>query len=242
MTAEPTAPAAPAAPPTAPAAPTDGPPTERTAVRRLPDRGRYDRATIHAILDAGFIAHVGITADTPDGPMPVVIPTAYGRVGDTLYIHGSPASRLLRTLKQGVPMCVTVTLVDGLVLARSAFHHSINYRSVVLFGTGVEVTDPAAKAAALAAFVDHVVPGRSAEVRPTDEKELRGTTVLALPIDEASAKVRTGPPIDEERDLDRDVWAGVLPLALVPVAAPVPDPLLAPATPVPGYITGWSRD
>lgn len=212
-------------------------PTDRTTVKRLPDRGRYDAESVHGILDAGFVAHVGFVAE---GVGPVVIPTAYGRVGDVLYLHGSPASRMLRSLKRGIDVCVTVTLVDGLVLARSAFHHSINYRSVVVFGTATEVTDLEEKAEALRAFVDHVAPGRSDEVRGGDEKELRGTTVLALPIVEASAKVRTGPPIDEERDLHLDAWAGVLPIPPTP-GVPVPSPDLADGIPVSASVAEWSH-
>jgi len=171
----------------------------------------------------------------------VVIPTAYGLVGRTLYLHGSPASRLLRGAKvDGVEICVTVTLVDGLVLARSAFHHSINYRSVVVFGRAVEVTDLDAKAVALRAFVDHVIPGRSDEVRGGDEKELRGTTVLALALDEASAKVRTGGPIDEERDMTIPVWAGVLPVPPTP-GTPIADVHLDPSTVVPPHVRDWAR-
>ncbi len=193
---------------------------------------------MEAILDAGFVCHVGLVA--PDGS-PVVIPTAYGRVGRTLFLHGSPASRLLRGAKaDGVEICVTVTLVDGLVLARSAFHHSMNYRSVVVFGRATEVTDLDEKAEALRAFVDHVVPGRSDEVRGGDEKELRGTTVLALSLDEASAKVRTGGPIDEERDMHLPVWAGVLPIP--PVAGtPMADVHLDPSMVVPPHVRDWAR-
>lgn len=205
--------------------------TERTRVRRLPDRASYDVEVVHAILDAGFVAHVGIA--TEQGP--VVIPTAYGRVADQLYLHGSPASRLVRSLARGVPVCVTVTCVDGLVLARSTFHHSINYRSVVVFGTATEVTDLDQKAEALAAFVEHVVPGRTASVREATEKELRGTAVLALPLAEASAKVRTGPPVDDEADLARPVWAGVVPLA--PVAGPPqPDAFVPAGQPIPDHV------
>ncbi|MFN0088868.1 MAG: pyridoxamine 5'-phosphate oxidase family protein [Acidimicrobiales bacterium] len=214
------------------------PPTARTTVRRLPERGRYDRATVHAILDEGFVCHVGFVWDG----RPAVIPTAYGRVGDTLYLHGSPASRMLRTLRgEGVDCCVTVTLVDGLVLARSAFHHSINYRSVVVFGRATEVRDPAEKAAALDAFVDHVHPGRRGALRATTEAELRATLVLALPIEEASAKLRAGPPIDDEEDYELAIWAGVVPLSLTP-GPPAPDPRLPEGIPTPGHVTAWTRD
>ncbi|MFN8543687.1 MAG: pyridoxamine 5'-phosphate oxidase family protein [Candidatus Binatia bacterium] len=194
-------------------------PTERTRVRRLPARATYDRATVEAILDEGLVCHVAFL----DGDQPFVLPTAYARVGDRLYVHGSAASRMLRTLAGGVPVCVTVTLLDGLVLARSAFHHSMNYRSVVLLGRATEVVDPDERLAALTAIVDHVVPARSAEVRPPSPKELRATRVLAVPLVEASAKVRTGPPLDDEEDLGLACWAGVIPLALAP-GAPVPAP------------------
>jgi uncharacterized protein len=207
------------------------PPTDRTTLKRLPDRGTRERAQIHAILDAAYLCHVGI--ETESGP--VVIPTAFGRVGERLYLHGSPASRLLRTLRRGVPVCVTVTLVDGLVLARSTFHHSLNYRSVVLFGTATEVVDLDERAAALASFVEHVVPGRTAEVRPASPKEVRGTMVLALPIEEASAKVRTGPPIDEPDDLDLPVWGGVVPLHTVS-GPPEPDAHNLPGVPLPAFL------
>ena len=211
-------------------------PSERSRLRRKTERGRYDAETVHAILDAGFVCHLGFTADHG----PVVIPTAYGRIGDTLYLHGSPAATWLRQAKTGVPVCVTVTHVDGLVLARSTFHHSLNYRSVVVLGTAVEVRDPSEKATALEAFVDHVVPGRSAEARPPTDKELAGTLVVALSLTEASAKVRTGPPGDEAEDLDLEVWAGVLPLSTVP-GAPEASPDLTVDVPVPASVADWSR-
>jgi nitroimidazol reductase NimA-like FMN-containing flavoprotein (pyridoxamine 5'-phosphate oxidase superfamily) len=209
------------------------PPTERTRVRRLAKRGQYDVETIHAILDEALIGHVGFVVDG----LPVVIPTIQWREGDTLYVHGSAAARMLRSLKDGVDACVTVTLLDGLVLARSAFHHSMNYRSVVVFGKAREVTGEE-KVRALESLVEHVVRGRSAEVRGPSESELRQTLVLALPIEEASAKVRTGPPIDEDEDYALPVWAGVLPLALTP-GVPVPDEGMAAA--VPGYLTDYKR-
>lgn len=197
--------------------------TDRTTLRRHPERGRHGREDIYAVLDAGWVCHVGIATERG----PVVIPTAYGRVDDRLFLHGSPASRLVRSMTRGVPVCVTVTHLDGLVLARSAFHHSLNFRSVVVFGTAHPVTDPSDKRAALDAFVDHVLAGRSAEVRPPTDKELRGTSVLEVPIEEASAKVRTGPPIDDEEDLGLPVWAGEVPLRLA--AGPlVPAPGLGP--------------
>ncbi|HVW32229.1 MAG TPA: pyridoxamine 5'-phosphate oxidase family protein [Acidimicrobiia bacterium] len=185
-------------------------PTSRTEIRRHPERGDHRDATVAAILDEGLVAHVGIAVDG----QPYVIPMIYARRGATLYLHGSPASRLLRAMKKTVPVCVTVTLLDGLVLAKSAFHHSMNYRSVVVLGEAQEVTDPAEKRAAFAALVDHAVPGRSAEARPPNPKETAGTIVLALPLGEASAKIRTGPPIDDEADRPLPVWAGVIPLRL----------------------------
>lgn len=185
------------------------PVTERTKVRRLPKRGHYDRETIHAILDEALICHVGFVVDGS----PVVIPTIHWREDDTLYVHGSSASRMLRSLKEGVEACVTVTLLDGLVLARSAFHHSMNYRSVVVFGRAREV-DGGEKARALDSLVEHVMRGRSRDVRPPNEIEMRATTVLALPLGEASAKIRTGPPVDDDEDYGLPVWAGVVPIRL----------------------------
>lgn len=211
-------------------------PSEATTIR-FEARGRYDRATIDAILDEGTIAHVGLVA--ADG-RPVVIPMVYARDEDRLLVHGSPATRLLRTLKRGVDLCVTVTLLDGLVLARSAFHHSVNYRSVVVFGRATEVTEYAEKVAALDRFTDHLVPGRLATLRPMSEKEVRGTTVLSLPIDEASAKVRTGDPVDDDEDLATDAWAGVLPVGLV-AGTPIPSADLRGGLPVPDHVTTWRR-
>jgi nitroimidazol reductase NimA-like FMN-containing flavoprotein (pyridoxamine 5'-phosphate oxidase superfamily) len=208
--------------------------TERTRVRRLPERAAYDRETVHAILDEGFVCHVGFVADG----QPYVIPTGYARAGENLYLHGSTGSRL--GLRPGMPVCVTVTLLDGLVLARSAFHHSMNYRSVTVLGRTRPVTDPGEKEAALRAFVEHVVPGRSDEVRGGDGRELAATAVLAVPLEEVSAKVRTGPPKDDEEDYALPVWAGVLPLALVP-GDPVPDDRLDPAVPVPPHVAVWDR-
>ena len=183
--------------------------TDRTRVRRLPKRATYERETIHAILDEALVCHVGFVVDGA----PVVIPTIHWRDGETLYVHGSAASRMLRTLKGGVEACVTVTLVDGLVLARSAFHHSMNYRSVVVFGTAREVTGEE-KNRALERLVEHIAPGRAADVRPPNEAELKQTLVLALPLEEASAKIRTGGPVDDEEDYALPVWAGVVPLKL----------------------------
>ncbi|HEX8285211.1 MAG TPA: pyridoxamine 5'-phosphate oxidase family protein [Pyrinomonadaceae bacterium] len=206
-------------------------PTARTTLRRLPKRGSFERETVNAVLDDGFVCHVGFVADG----QPFVIPTAYGRVGDTLYLHGAKASRMLKALASGGEVCVTVTLVDGLVLARSAFHHSINYRSVVVFGRARPVESEDEKNAALEAFTEHVCRGRWADVRWPTPEELAATTVVALPLAEASAKVRTGPPIDDEEDYALPVWAGVLPLSVEP-GAPVADPRLPEATPVPGYV------
>lgn len=206
--------------------------TERTTLRRHPERGRYERDEIYAALDAAWVCHLGIATD--EGP--VVIPTSYARVGDELLVHGSPASRLLRTASNGIPVCVTVTHIDGLVLARSTFHHSVNFRSVVVLGTATEITDPDAKADALAAFVEHVVPGRTADARPASAKEVRGTKVLAVPLTEASLKVRTGGPSEEPDDLVLPVWAGVVPLTTTG-GAPVPDAGLDPTIPVPAYLT-----
>jgi nitroimidazol reductase NimA-like FMN-containing flavoprotein (pyridoxamine 5'-phosphate oxidase superfamily) len=209
-------------------------PTDRTRVRRVPQRGAYERETIEAILDETLISHVGFVNES----QPVVIPTLHARLGDRLYLHGSAASRMLRTLQKGVPVCVTATLVDGLVLARSAFHHSVNYRSVVVFGTAT-LMEPGEKTVnVLELFTEKLVPGRWADVRPPTRQELKGTKVLSLPLDEASAKVRTGPPIDEDEDYDLPVWAGVLPLS-TGVAEPQPDPRLDPAIETPGYVAAW---
>ena len=208
--------------------------TERTRVRRLPERATYDRATVHAILDEGFLCHVGFVVDG----QPYVIPTGYARVGDTLFLHGSTGSRL--GLRPGMDICVTVTLVDGLVLARSAFHHSMNYRSVMAIGRTRPVTDPGEKEVALRALVEHIVPGRSDEVRGGDLRELAATAVLALPLAEVSAKVRTGPPQDDEPDYALPIWAGVLPLAFTP-GEPAPDPVLDPSIPTPAHVASWSR-
>ena len=210
--------------------------TERTKVKRLPARGHYDRETINAILDEGFICHVGFVVDG----QPYVIPTGYARVDDQLYIHGSAASRMLRNLSKGIEVCVTVTLIDGLVLARSAFHHSINYRSVVVLGKATLVEENDEKEKALEAITEHIVPGRWADVRWPNELELKGTSVLRLPVDEASAKIRTGDPKDDEEDYAMDVWAGVLPLALQ-TGAPVTDGRLDPSIEPPGYVTEYAR-
>lgn len=210
--------------------------TSRTTLKRLPARGFYDRDLVHGILDEGFICHVGFVVDD----QPIVIPTGYGRIGDKLYIHGSQASRMLRTLKTGIAVCVTVTLVDGLVLARSAFHHSINYRSVVIFGNATLVEDLEEKSAALLAFSEHVIRGRWQDVREPTEQELKATTVLVLPLKEVSAKVRTGPPIDDEEDYQLPVWAGVIPLRIV-AAQPIADPRLPNEIATPDYALKYER-
>jgi uncharacterized protein len=210
--------------------------TPRTQVKRRAQRGNYDRPVIHQILDEGLICHVGFVVEG----QPFVIPTAYGRIEDQIYIHGSPMSRMLRSLQQGIEVCITVTLLDGLVLARSAFHHSMNYRSVVIFGTARLVETPAEKMDALKAFTEHIIRDRWSEVRLPTAPELAGTLVLALSLEEASAKVRTGPPVDDEADYALPVWAGELPLRLV-ADAPVNDPRMVPVVEVPGYIQGYDR-
>ncbi len=210
--------------------------TQRSQIKRLPQRGNYDRSLIHQILDEGLVCHVGFIVEA----QPFVIPTAYGRVGDRLYIHGSPASRMLRMLKGNIEMCVTVTLLDGLVLARSAFHHSMNYRSVVIFGKAEVVEEVTEKLAALKAFTEHVIPNRWSEVRPPTATEIAGTLVLSLPLSEASAKVRTGPPKDDEADYTLPVWAGELPLHLTP-STPIPDPQLISGIELPTYVQHYTR-
>jgi hypothetical protein len=184
--------------------------TPRTKLRRLPKRGAHDRPTIDAILDEALISHIGFVFDGK----PAVVPTLHARIGDEVLIHGSAASRMLRALATGIDLCLTATLIDGLVLARSAFHHSVNYRSVVLYGQARLLTEPDAKERALEAFTERLVAGRWADVRWPTRKELKATTVLTLPIEEGSAKIRTGPPIDDEPDYELDVWAGVVPLTL----------------------------
>ena len=183
-------------------------PTARTQVRRLPKRGVYDKREVYAILDEGFVCHVGFALDG----QPYVIPTGYARLADEILIHGSAASRMLHALGDGVDVCVTVTLIDGLVFSRSAFHHSMNYRSVVMLGRARVLADPAEKMIALRRFTNHILPGRFEEVRPPSDAELKGTMVLALPLEEVSAKIRTGPPVEDEGDIERPVWAGVVPL------------------------------
>ena len=211
-------------------------PTSRSQVRRLPKRGAYDAATIHAILDAGFIAHIGFQVDG----QPFVIPTLYGRDGDRLFLHGSAASRMLRELESGVPACVTVTLVDALVLARSAFHHSINYRSVMAFGTARRIGETDPKMHALRVISDHVIAKRWDHVREPNEQELKATSVLEFTIEEASAKIRTGPPVDDEEDYALPIWAGTLPLKTEAGPA-VADPRLASDLAVPEHVLTYRR-
>ncbi|MGH9842071.1 MAG: pyridoxamine 5'-phosphate oxidase family protein [Blastocatellia bacterium] len=210
--------------------------TPQTTLKRLPERGVFDRETVYGILDEAFVCHVGFAVDG----QPFVIPTAYGRVGDTVYIHGSAASRMQRALSRQIPVCVTVTLVDGLVLARSAFHHSINYRSVVIFGQATVVEDPAEKMRALEAFTEHIIAGRWREIREPSEQELKATTVLALPLAEVSAKIRSGPPKDDEEDHAIPVWAGELPLHTV-TGAPIADAELPPNIATPDYVLSYNR-
>jgi len=211
-------------------------PTERTQVKRQPKHAHYDRETVYRILDTAFVCHVGFSVDG----QPYVIPTNYGRSGDTLYLHGSTASRMLKTLSTGVSVCVTVTHIDGLVLARSAFHHSVNYRSVVILGSAHPVEDPAEKMEAMRVFTEHVIKGRWGDVRRPNEKELKVTTVLALPLVEVSAKVRAGGPTDDEADYALPVWAGVLPLETV-AKEPIPDGQARNEPPIPDYLKNYTR-
>jgi nitroimidazol reductase NimA-like FMN-containing flavoprotein (pyridoxamine 5'-phosphate oxidase superfamily) len=207
----------------------------RTKVRRRSGRGNYRRATIHAILDEGLVGHVGVVGQ---GGQPFVIPVLYARDGDRVYLHGSPLSRLLSTLAEGVPMCLTVTLMDGLVLARSAFHHSMNYRSVVILGLGRAIEESERKDRALRALVEHIVPGRSDDARGPSRKELKATEVIELEIDEASAKIRTGPPGDASADMELPVWAGVIPITTV-YGEPTAD--AACSLPAPNYVRAYAR-
>jgi len=211
-------------------------PTTRTRVVREPERGVYDRETVYRILDEGFICHVGFAVNG----QPFVIPTSYGRRDANLYIHGSAASRMLRQMKDGVALCVTVTLLDGLVLARSVFNHSMNYRSVVVLGKGTLVEDPEEKLAALRTLSEHIIPGRWDDVRQPHERELKATSVLRVPIEEFSAKVRSGPPIDDEEDYSFPTWAGVIPLG-IKVGDPINDPRLDPAREAPTYLKKYAR-
>jgi nitroimidazol reductase NimA-like FMN-containing flavoprotein (pyridoxamine 5'-phosphate oxidase superfamily) len=209
-------------------------PSERSRVRRAPARADYDRATIDAVLDEALVAHLGFVVDG----QPYVIPTLHARVGDEVYVHGSAASRMVTMLGAGLPACLTVTLVDGLVLARSAFHHSMNYRSVVVLGRARFVEGPDERAAALEAFTERLIPGRWSECRPPTRQELKGTRVLALALDEASAKVRTGGPVDDAEDYASDAWAGVVPLRTTP-GPPEPDPQLREDIAVPASVEAW---
>jgi nitroimidazol reductase NimA-like FMN-containing flavoprotein (pyridoxamine 5'-phosphate oxidase superfamily) len=210
--------------------------TTRNRIQRLPKRGHYDRETIHRILDEALICHVGFA----EQGQPYVIPINFARVGDSIVLHGAKASRLLRHIEAGQPVCVEATIVDGLVLARSVFNHSVNYRSVVVFGKGRLVEDEQEKLAALRAVTEHLIPGRWGEARQPNRKELNATRVVSIPIEEASAKVRVGPPVDDPEDMSRPVWAGILPLAETALA-PVPDELQATEVPLPGYIARYSR-
>jgi len=214
----------------------DAHPSPRATVKRLPQRAAYDRATINAILDEGLICHVGFVVDG----QPFVIPTIHVRIGDSVYVHGSPASRMLQALASGGTVCITVTLLDGLVLARSAFHHSMNYRSVVLFGSASAVEAPERKLEVLRALSEHVIPGRWDEVRQPSAEELRRTLVVCVPIDEASAKIRSGPPLDDDEDYELSVWAGVLPLQLT-AGMPLGDPRLRPGIEPPPYTRNYRR-
>jgi nitroimidazol reductase NimA-like FMN-containing flavoprotein (pyridoxamine 5'-phosphate oxidase superfamily) len=211
-------------------------PTERTKVRRKPDRGRYDRETIYAILDEAFVCQVGFMADG----MPFVVPTNYVRVGDKLLLHGSPASRLMKTLSSGAPFCISVTLLDGIVFAPSAMGHSVNYRSVVVIGKAEVIEQPAAKLAAMHDFVEHVIHGRWAQVKPPSDNDLKATMVLAVPLVEASAKVRTGFAVDAEEDYDTSAWTGVLPLKWTP-QAPLDDPRSKKKVPAPPNVANYVR-
>jgi len=210
--------------------------TERSTLHRLPSRGSYDKAKVYDVLDRGILAHVGLS--TTNGP--VVIPMGYARKGDSIILHGSAKSRLMSELARGADVCVTVTLLDGLVLARSTFHHSMNYRSVVVFGRAAAIANAEDKNAALEHLVEHLVPGRGAEARGANEGELEATLVVEVPIGEASLKARSGPPVDETRDLKIDIWAGVLPLSLE-TGEPIPDEHMADGKPVPEYVVNYTR-
>jgi uncharacterized protein len=212
------------------------PPTERTRVVRESHRGAYDRETIYKILDEGFVCHVGFSIDG----QPYVIPTLFARVGDAIYFHGSAASRMLRNVSDGIPVCVTVTLTDGFVLARSVFNHSMNYRSVVALGKAILVDRLEEKVKALHAFTEKILPGRWSDARQPNEKELKATSVLRLPLTEVSAKMRVGPPEDDAPDYALPIWAGVIPLSLAP-GAPIRDEKCDPAIPTPAYATHYKR-
>ena len=211
-------------------------PTERTQVKRLPKRGVYDREQVHAILDEGFICHVGFVSDG----QPYVIPTGYARAGEQIYIHGSAASRMLRQMKESVPVCITVTLLDGLVLARSIFNQSMNYRSVVVLGKATLVDDPAEKLEALRLLSEYILPGRWADSRQPNASEIKQTSVLRLPIEEFSAKVRVGPAIDDEEDYSFPTWAGVVPVEMV-AGEPIDDARMSAGVDVPEYARAYTR-
>ena len=210
--------------------------TERTKLKRISKRGNFERETIYQILDEAFICHVGFTVDEK----PFVIPTSYARIEDNLMIHGSAASRMLKNLKAEIEVCVTVTILDGLVLARSAFHHSMNYRSVVIFGKAKLIDDEQEKFAALKAFTEHIIPNRWAEIRPPSPNELKGTMVLSIALNEASAKIRVGNPVDDEEDYELNVWAGVIPLNLA-VGKPIADDRLKEGIDVPDHVLDYKR-
>ena len=212
---------------------------DRTTLRRKPDRSIDDRQAIHALIDEAVYCHVGIVAGGATDAHPVGIPMLHARQGERLLLHGSPASRLLRTARDGVDLCATITLSDALVLARSGFHHSMNYRSVVVLGRATEVIDHDEKVEALDRFVEHAVPGRTARIRPATTQEVKGTLVLSVPLDDCSMKVRSGPPIDDETDMDSDTWAGLIPLDQG-VGIAIPDEATGDAT-VPGHVAFWSR-
>jgi nitroimidazol reductase NimA-like FMN-containing flavoprotein (pyridoxamine 5'-phosphate oxidase superfamily) len=211
--------------------------TEKNRIKRLPKRGEYNRETIYRILDEALICHVGFVEDR----QPYVIPINFARVEDRIVLHGAKASRLLNHITAGHPVCVEVTIVDGLVLARSVFHHSVNYRSVVLFGRGCAIQDEQEKLGALKAITDHLIPGRWRQTRPPNRKEMNATSVVSIRIDEASAKVRMGPPVDDEEDYALPVWAGILPLHAAP-STPIRDERLAESIALPQYIAGYSRE
>jgi nitroimidazol reductase NimA-like FMN-containing flavoprotein (pyridoxamine 5'-phosphate oxidase superfamily) len=211
-------------------------PTKRTRVYRKPGRGSYDRELVHSILDEALVCHVGFVQDG----QPYVIPTIHAREGETLYLHGARGNRMLGALGDGTACCLTATLVDELVLARAALHHSLNYRSVMVLGTACEITDPEEKGRALQSVVEHIAPGRADEIRGADATDLKSTKVLSMEIEEASAKVRTGPPVDDEADMDLPYWAGQLPLTLG-TGEPVSAPDLTEDPPVPDHVTRWTR-
>lgn len=212
----------------------DSPSSARTTVRRHRERGNYDRSVLYAILDEGFLCHIGFT----EGDTTYVLPTGYVRVGDSLYVHGASANHMLTVLSSATQACVTVTLLDGLVLARASFHHSMNYRSAVVFSTGNRVEDPEEKLRAMNALVEHIVPGRTSDARPPTAEELRATLVVRLPIEEFSAKIRVGPPIDDEEDYGLPIWAGVIPLQMTS-GRPVADPRLIAGLEVPRYAADY---